>query len=81
MASITTKLQNMGKNFHQADEIPDKIANGVAISPNPRAKWPTMSDTCEIFSDVKKLKLCIALSKKQTPAMANEPTTNSVVIT
>ena len=63
------------------DEIPDKIAKGVAKSPKPRAKCPTISDICEIFSDVKRLKLCSALSRKQTPAMANEPTTNSVVIT
>ena len=63
------------------DEIPDRIANGVATRPNPIEKWPTMSHTCDAFSEVKALKLCIALSKKQTPAMANEPTTNSVVMT
>ena len=40
-----------------------------------------ISDICEAFSDSNRPDDWIAKTRKQIPAIANDPTTNSVVIT
>ena len=63
------------------EDMPEKMAKGVANRPKPSAKWPALSVISEAFSESNRPNDWIAKTRKQIPAIANDPTTNSVVIT